>query len=147
MDYFWYFNPDEPPFLSKDVFFQFEESVEYEVILVAVNEYGCVDSATQMIRVENPILLFVPNAFTPDGDAFNHEFKPVMATGFDPYNYELTIFNRSGEVLFVSRNANFGWPGTYGGKLVPEGIYIWQIDVKNENGIPEIHRGHVSLLK
>lgn len=146
-DYFWYFNPDEPPFLSKDVFFQFEESGEYEVILVAINEYGCVDSATQMIRVENPILLFVPNAFTPDGDAFNNEFKPVMATGFDPYNYELTIFNRSGEVLFVSRNANFGWPGTYGGKLVPEGIYIWQIDVKNENGISEIHRGHVSLLK
>ena len=146
-NYFWYFDDETPAGLSKDVTFQFEESGDYEVILVAVNEFGCVDTAKQIINVSNPVLLFVPNAFTPDGDAFNNEFKPVMATGFDPYNYELTIFNRSGEVLFVSKNANFGWPGTYGGKLVPEGVYVWQIQVKDEKGITEIHRGHVSLLK
>lgn len=147
MNYFWHFNDDGPAIQDKDVIFQYEESGTYEVVLIAVNEYGCVDSAKQLIGVSNPILLFVPNAFTPDGDAYNNDFKPVMATGFDPWNYELTIFNRSGEILFVSRNANFGWPGTYGGKMVPEGVYIWQIQVKGEKGINEIHRGHVSLLK
>lgn len=147
IQYFWYFTEENPPITDKDVVYQFENSGDYDVILVAVNEFGCVDTAKQIIRVKNPILLFVPNAFTPDGDMYNNEFKPIMAAGFDPYNYELIIFNRNGEILFVSKNANVGWPGTYGGQLAPEGVYIWQIEVKDEKGIREIHRGHVSLLR
>jgi gliding motility-associated-like protein len=147
IQYYWYFTEQTPPITEKDVVYKFENSGDYDVILVAVNEFGCADMAKQIIQVKNPVLLFVPNAFTPDGDMYNNEFKPVMAAGFDPYNYELIIFSRNGEILFVSKNPKVGWPGTYGGQPAPEGIYIWQIEVKDEKGIREIHRGHVSLLR
>lgn len=147
VNYFWYFNDEDPPVNQKNVIYNYETSGQYEITLVAINEYNCSDTTKQIIEVENPLLLFVPNAFTPDGDQFNNEFKPIMATGFDPWNYELTIFNRSGEILFVSQNADYGWPGTYDGKLVQQGTYIWQIQVKNEKGITEMHKGFVNLLK
>lgn len=145
--FIWILGNGEPQINSEELFYSYNSSGLYDVTLIAINEFGCVDSTQQTLEVTNPIILYVPNAFTPDGDQYNNEFKPILAGGYDPYNYELTIFNRWGEILFESLNAQIGWPGTYGGKLVPEGSYVWQIRVKNENGITEMHRGHVSVLK
>jgi gliding motility-associated-like protein len=125
----------------------FEAQGTYDVTLIATNELGCTDTTTQTIKIDNPLVMYVPNAFTPDGDALNNDFKPVLSSGFDPYNYELIVFNRWGEIMFVLHNAEVGWDGTYGGKLCPEGLYVWQIRVKNGNGTFEAHRGHLSLLR
>ncbi len=146
-NYMWYLVPNEPPILAQDLTYNFANSGVYDITLVAINEYGCTDTTKQTMEVTNPIILYVPNTFTPDGDQYNNEFKPILAGGYDPYNYELTIFNRWGEVLFVSQNASVGWSGTYGGHLVQQGTYIWQIEVKNEKGIRERHRGFFNLLK
>ncbi len=98
----------------------------------------------------NDILLYyIPNAFTPDGDEFNPTFKPVFTSGFDPYDYHLIIFNRWGETVFESFNAERGWDGLYNsGELVEDGVYIWHIDFK-ETMSDKRHKeiGHVTLLK
>lgn len=147
VQYFWFFDDESPAVTEQNPTYSYLNSGQYDVLLVAVNEFGCTDTSKQVLYINNPVLFFVPNSFTPDNDNYNNDFKPIMAAGFDPYNYELTIFGRTGEILFVSKNANIGWPGTYGGELLPQGVYVWQILVKNESGITEIHRGHVSLLK
>ena len=117
-------------------------------MLIAINEFGCSDTTYQTVLIKNPLLFYVPNTFTPgDGGDYNNIFIPVMTSGFDPWDYELTIFNRWGEIIFVSRHPNKGWHGTYGDKACPDGTYIWQIDVRNADGILEMHRGHVNLLR
>src|SRR5690606_27637928 len=73
---------------------------QYLVTLVASNNDGfCPDTAKQLIIIQDVILFYVPNVFTPDGDEFNEGFHPVFTSGFDPFDYHLIIFNRWGEVI------------------------------------------------
>ena len=81
----------------------------YEVLLTATNDYGCTSSKLQIIRINEKLLFFIPNAFTPDGDDFNEEFRPIFVSGLDVYDYHLIIFNRWGEMVFESYDANYGW--------------------------------------
>lgn len=120
----------------------------YEVYLIAKTDRGCVDTARQVVTVKDVVIYYVPNTFTPDGDEFNNEFKPVFASGFDPQSYTLTIFNRWGEVLFESHDTNVGWDGTYSDSLVKEGVYSWKISFKSlENDKKYTDQGHVNILK
>ena len=124
-------------------------NVDYLVTLYAENSLGCRDSLSKYIYVNDVIIFYIPNSFTPDGDEYNQEFKPIITSGVDIYNYHMTIFNRWGEILFESYNPNFGWNGTYGGAgLVNEGTYIWQIEFKETmSDKSHKHRGHVTILK
>jgi gliding motility-associated-like protein len=125
-----------------------QESGYYYVTLVVANSHGCIDSAMQLVTVENEVIFYIPNTFTPDGDLFNEQFLPIFTAGFDIYNYQLLIFNRWGEVIFESNDARFGWDGTYGGNICPDGTYIWQIKYKElgKDKHQEI-RGHFHLLR
>jgi len=121
---------------------------QYLVTLFAYSEFGCMDTATQIVYVNDELIFYVPNAFTPDGDQFNNIFLPIFYSGFDPYNYTLYIFNRWGEVLFESHDTSVGWNGTYGGNIMQDGVYIWKIEVKeSDSARSEIHLGTVTLLR
>jgi gliding motility-associated-like protein len=120
----------------------------YEVVLYATNELGCTDSTVRIIEVQEDLIFYVPNAFTPDSDDFNEVFQPVFTSGFDPQNYNLLIFNRWGEVMFESNNAAVGWDGTYGGEIVKDGTYVWKIEFRDKyTDERQIHTGHVTLLR
>lgn len=125
----------------------YDSAGEFEITLIAENEFGCIDTSRQVILITEPVLFYVPNAFTPDGKLFNEVFQPVMTQGFDPYQFQLTIFNRWGETVFVSQHPKKGWDGSYNGQPVPEGTYVWQIEFQNTQKINEVHRGHVILLR
>ena len=120
----------------------------YDVTLIAKDASGCLDTTVRRIEVRDQLIYYVPNAFTPDNDDFNDIFQPVFTSGFDPFNYKLLIFNRWGEVLFESNNANIGWDGTYGGKIVKEGTYVWKIEFRDKYTDERYQEmGHVTLLK
>jgi gliding motility-associated-like protein len=125
-----------------------EQAGQYYVTLIVANANGCLDSTSQLVIVENDVIYYVPNTFTPDGDKFNPTFKPIFTAGFDVYQYHMIIFNRWGEIIFESYNAEVGWDGTYGGELCSDGVYIWQISYKEigRDKRNEI-RGHVNLLR
>lgn len=124
------------------------EPGEYEVQLTVTTNAGCTDTKTSIIFVRDELIFYVPNTFTPDGDDFNEVFKPVMTSGFDEYNYTLYIFNRWGEVLFESHNANVGWDGTFQGELVRDGTYVWKIVLKDSQfDDRKEYYGHVNVLK
>jgi gliding motility-associated-like protein len=105
----------------------------YIVNLVAYSDFGCTDTNSQVILIEEPLIYYIPNSFTPDNDKFNQTFNPIITQGIDIYNYQLIIFNRWGEIIFESNDPNVGWNGTYNEKIVQDGTYIWKIKFKHKN--------------
>jgi gliding motility-associated-like protein len=99
-------------------------------VTLTIGSGTCSDTASATVVVQDNLIYYVPNTFTPDGDIFNQTFKPVFTSGFDPYNYSLMIFNRWGELIFESRNTQVGWDGTYNNRIAQEGVYTWRIQFK-----------------
>jgi gliding motility-associated-like protein len=75
------------------------------------------------------VQLYVPNAFTPDGNAYNDGWR-VYAEGIDIYNFHLMVFDRAGQMVWESYDPSASWSGDFGGGIVPTGIYPWVIEVK-----------------
>lgn len=122
----------------------------YEVTLTVSTAFGCSDSTSIAIGAQVGGLFYIPNAFTPDGDPYNPTFKPLFPVGFDPYNYNMKIYNRWGEVVFETNNLDVGWDGSYGleGRDVQPGVYTYHIHIK----MPDIDKvmvftGHVSVVR
>ncbi len=131
-------------------YFPSAEPGSYQITLIAYSILGCTDTTTANIEVQDAIIYYVPNSFTPDEDEYNPIFKPVFTSGFDPFDYKMVIFNRWGEVVFETRDQEYGWDGTYLGStgLCKEGDYIWQIEFKTT--LSDERRkitGSVTLLK
>ncbi len=120
----------------------------YNVQLVAKNNDVCADTTIQVIEIQDIIIFYVPNVFTPDGDNFNESFQPVITSGIDIFDYHLTIFNRYGETVFESFNKDIGWDGTYGDRVkVQDEVYIWSIEFGDtRSDRKHEYRGHVTIL-
>jgi len=128
--------------------FELFQAETYEVMLIAINEFGCADSIVKKVVVKEELIFYIPNTFTPDGNELNQNFTPVFTSGFDPFEYTLLIFNRWGEILFESHDAKVGWDGTYKGQYAQEGSYIWKIEFKDYYSAKRyLESGHMNLLR
>lgn len=128
-----------------------DSSGRYTVTLVASGGIMCLDTATLVIQINEEQIFYIPNSFTPDEDKYNEVFKPVFTSGFDPQTYTFIVYNRWGEILFESHNINVGWDGTYGidsEKIVPDGVYIWKIKIKEKGRDKHnIYKGSITLIR
>jgi gliding motility-associated-like protein len=87
-----------------------------------------------------------PNAFSPNNDGRNDFFRPVVRGPM--YEYELRIFNRWGELIYLGRDSKKGWDGRYQGQLVGVGTYVWWLTYKKmPNGNPNIIKGEVTVIR
>jgi trimeric autotransporter adhesin len=146
--YSWDFGDNSTSNLFNPSHTYMENPGSYSIVLIANNAGNCPDTARLSVTIQEELIFYVPNTFTPDGDEFNNVFFPVFTAGFDPYNYTLTIYNRWGETLFESNDLQFGWDGTYNGELCKTGIYTWTIRFKTSQSDEKITKtGHVQLLK
>ncbi len=118
----------------------------YQVCLTATNANNCADSTCKNVIIWEDLLLFVPNAFSPDGDNLNDVFKPTIS-GIQENSYQFKIFNRWGNIVFETTNVKEGWDG-YDFNTIKTDVYIWRLDVvdliNNQN---HKYTGHVTLLK
>jgi gliding motility-associated-like protein len=122
----------------------------YVATLIATSEAGCVDSTSMPISYQELLIYYVPNAFTPDADEHNELFTPVFTSGFSPDNFEMTIFNRWGELVWQSFDHKEGWDGSFGlnGLNAPVGTYIWVISFKPKDNDDKLKiTGFVNLLR
>ncbi len=112
---------------------------------------GCVSdpqSATVNIVQCPELIFYVPNSFTPDGDEHNNTLKFIFTSGFDPYDFQVLIYNRWGEVIWESHDATVSWDGTYKGQLCPTGSYVYDIKFGGDNnGIKYSFTGNVNLIR
>ena len=94
--------------------------------------------------------MFIPDAFTPDGDGINDIFM-IRAAGTPTIKY-LRIFNRWGELVFErmnvpANNPNYGWDGSVRGVIGAPDVFVFTADVMCGNGERFVYKGNVSILK
>jgi gliding motility-associated-like protein len=117
-----------------------EQEFVYTVSYVDGN--GCSDSDD--VRIRYDALLYVPNAFTPGDDAYNPVF---FASGGNLKTFHMEIFNRWGELIFVSDSLAVGWDGTYEGLKCQDGVYTWKVEYSDFLNAEYERVGHVTLLR
>lgn len=145
----WTFQGGLPVSDEQNPVITFPEIGEYLTLLEVTNEGGCRDSVIRLITINDVIIFFVPNVFTPDGDHYNETFKPQFTSGIDIYNFHFSIYNRWGEIVWESYNPEVGWDGTYADRgLIEDGTYVWRLEfMETMNEKEHEHHGHVTILK
>jgi len=119
----------------------------YQVCLEAVTAEGCTDTTCQNVVIDEEFIVYVPNAFTPDGDLINNIFIPVVK-GVDELKYTFMVFNRWGELIFESSHPSQGWDGYYKGVMSQTDVYVWKLScVDASSNKKHDYIGHVTLLK
>ena len=116
------------------------------------DEDGCTQSASVLVNVDRNRNVFIPNAFSPNNDSNNDNFKILTGPGVQSINY-LRIFNRWGEALYAQEDVplnDFGqeaqWDGTFRGRRVPEGVYVYVAEVTFLDGDTFIYKGDVTVV-
>ena len=106
---------------------------EYEVCLSAIDPDGCYDEYCDVIEIAADLLIYIPNAFSPNGDGVNDLFYPVMQ-GVDIVEYEFKIFNRRGKLVWSTTDPEAKWDGTDMTReyLDDNQTYIWKLRIKDQ---------------
>lgn len=115
------------------------------VMAIARSFTGCIDTATITIMVDpagNDI--FIPSAFTPNGDGKNDVFKVL---GGNIREFDMKIFNRWGQMIFSSNHRTKGWDGSFAGKEQPGGAYVYAISAVLKNGTVVNKKGTIMLIR
>lgn len=105
--------------------------VQYEVVAVA-NETGLINSLSNRLVVTKEVNLFYPTAFTPDGIGPT-ENETFTVRGHYIVSLELKVFDRWGTLVYYS-DKDEPWNGTFQGKSLPEGTYVWQVQLSDKAG-------------
>jgi gliding motility-associated-like protein len=122
----------------------------YTIELTASNmeKTQCSASVKHSIFMPEPLIYFIPNSFTPNGDEINNVFLPIFTSGYDPQNYSFYIYNRWGELIFESHNSQIGWDGTYGDHIVENETYTWKVEFKEKlQNYNHLKTGHVNIIR
>jgi hypothetical protein len=124
----------------------------------------CPDTVTQIIRIKDEVIVYVPNAFTPgEVNNTNEYFYPVVTGKIQPGTYKFQIYDRWGELIFETKDPNEKWEGyrtrPYSKNepgldnkarsmiYVQDGVYIWQLEFIAEETKDTIKKqGHVTKL-
>ena len=149
VNYYWDMGDGSPIITTKDIRYSYTimDSMFYNIILIAETEFGCLDTASKIFTP--PLLFYVPNTFTPDGDEFNNTFIPVFSNKNKVESIHLLIYNRWGEIVFESENIDLGWDGTYKNRKAQDGTYTWELIFTDNSciGKKEHLYGHVNLIR
>jgi len=133
---------------------QYQNLGTYVVTLIVTDNKGCTDTVTDTIKIREIFTLYVPNAFTPDGDGINDFFFPE-GVNVDPDYFDMTIFDRWGNIIFhtntwVSTHGD-SWNGTKNNsgtfKEVVIDVYVYRILIKEIQGPKHEYIGSVTLIK
>ena len=116
-----------------DPMHQYENDVTHNVTLKAINQYGCFDTVTK--ELNPPLIAFIPNAFTPNGDGLNDVFElngGGIRSGENIEKFNIAIFDRWGTEIFTSNDPNFEWNGIdqNNGKKVGIGVYPFKLTIE-----------------
>lgn len=126
-------------------------SEEYTLLITDPN--GCTAEASVFIDLDANRNVYIPNAFSPDGDGINDEFRLFTCTGVRGVNFA-RVFDRWGEIVFdsddIAVNCFDGaalWDGRKGGKPASPGVYVYIIEVEFLDDVTLIFRGDVTVLR
>jgi gliding motility-associated-like protein len=119
----------------------------YTYTVKITDEMGCMIIGTITVKVRTPDCedgVFLPNAFSPNNDGFNDVF---IVRSFFVQSMELIIFDRWGEVVFLSTSQSKGWDGTFRGTTLSPDVYGYRLKYTCIDGEDYVKSGNVTLLK
>jgi gliding motility-associated-like protein len=112
--------------------------------VTVTDAYNCSNEAAVEVISNCPGRLFIPNAFTPNNDGNNEIFYPVVK---EVIAYHLEIYNRWGQMVFVSDDTGNGWNGKYQDAYAQPDVYTYVIRYTGLDKVPKVQSGNVTLLK
>ena len=123
----------------------YDENLNIYRVVAIRNQNNPIESVSNGVVVEKPYSLYSPNAFSPDGDGINDFFN---ISGQKIEDFQIEIYNRWGQMVYKSFDLNDGWDGTFNGKKLPTGTYVYKIKTR-EFGIDQnlIKSGSVALVR
>ncbi len=123
--YEWDFGDNSSLNYDENPLHNYSSAGEYDVMLVVETINGCQDTVFGKVALTEEAVLFIPNAFTPNGDGTNDKFE-IKGTPIADYN--LYIYDRWGKQIWSTHNFETHWDGTdKGGSPVPTGSYVYHI--------------------
>lgn len=115
-------------------------------IVKATNTIGCTGQDTITVRIfQTGADIFVPTAFTPNGDGKNDLARPIPV-GIRQLNY-FRIYNRWGELVYESTDTELGWNGVYKGKPQPSGTFVFITEGVDFTGQRIFRKGTITLIR
>ena len=124
------------------------EPGEYFVTLTVIRG-DCEDSDYKIIKVKRETTLFLPTAFSPNGDGTNEIFIPQGDDMIGSIDFEFEIYDRWGKRVFRSDDPSRGWGGFVlgGGEKAAQGVYIWTVNFQTRYNDIKTMKGTVTLLR
>lgn len=122
----------------------FPQYGDYMVTYYFTSQYGCKESVTYPIKVTDFITLYIPNAFSPNGDGLNDEFK---AQGTFIKSFEMAIFDRWGQLVMKSDDISMSWNGEFRGADAPQDTYVYKGKATDMLGRSIVFHGQVHLVR
>jgi gliding motility-associated-like protein len=120
------------------------DSIRYYVTVR--DAIGCFDQATVMVKIfKTAPKIFVPTAFTPNGDGKNDVVRPI-AVGLSKIDY-FRIYNRWGQLVFETTVNGKGWDGKVAGKEQGPETYVWIVKGEDFTGKVVFDKGTVTLIR
>ncbi len=128
--------------------YHFQDTGMHTILLVTRNKSGCLDSLRKSIYVYPVRKWFLPNAFTPNQDSRNDEYKGKGKMD-ETSHFEMQIYNDWGALVFYTDNPNIGWNGQVNnnGETLPEGKYIVKVSYLDYDNSPKSLISNVFLIK
>lgn len=120
------------------------DSIRY--LVYVGDENGCTDTAGITVRIfRTQPQIFVPTAFTPNGDGLNDVIRPI-AVGITQIRY-FRVYNRWGQLVFATTRNGHGWDGKVNGKDQGSGTFVWVAMGEDYSGKKVFAKGHVTLIR
>lgn len=115
-------------------------------VVLCTSPFGCLARDTIRIKwFSGEADIYVPTAFTPNGDGLNDDFKP-LPRGIINLNY-FRVYNRFGEMVFATTELGKGWDGNYKGKGQDPGTFVWYAEAVTYRGTLKRKKGYVVLIR
>jgi gliding motility-associated-like protein len=124
----------------------FKDTGTYVIKLIVYSAFGCIDSTYQEVIIQPEFSFYIPNSFTPNGDGLNDAFA---GKGAYIKEYEMTVFNRWGNIMFQTDDVNGSWDGSKNNKndLAGEDVYVYTVSITDCNKKKHFYRGVVTLVR
>lgn len=118
----------------------------YPIKLILEGNNGCKNEINKQIIIEEDYNLLAPNIFSPNGDGINETFIPE-ALKILQVNFIMTIYDRSGKLVYSTNTVDKPWDGRYtsDNKPAPAGVYIWVVKMTDDKGNVETFKGDIRL--
>ncbi|MHA4811814.1 T9SS type B sorting domain-containing protein [Flavitalea flava] len=101
---------------------------------------------TKVTMVSCACQLLLPNAFTPDGNGINDSFRPLHACEMS--GFQMAIYDRFGNRVFQTSDTDKGWDGSFNGRKVPPGTFIWMVHyINTSTKQPVFRKGSVLVIR